>query len=109
MLNGCWPFEYGRKDGTILTEQEFYLEHQDITITPAQKERMEQNLERQCSLALKEFGNKEYIRLQGFCKTFIFKDSETQELYLKPLEIDIRVFFRKVTPILLIYDLRMAT
>lgn len=103
------PFEYGRKDGTILTEDEFYLEHEDIIITPAQKERMKQNLEIQCTLALKEFGNKEYIILQGFCKTFIFKDKETQELYFRPLEIDIRVFFRKLTPILLIYDLRMAS
>lgn len=108
MFNDCMPFEFGRKDGTILSEEEFFSEHQDITITPAQKERLLQNLERQCVLALKEFGTREFIILQGFCQTFIFKEEKTQELYLRPLEIDIRVFFRKVTPILLIYDLRMA-
>lgn len=110
MSNDCMPFEYGRKDGTILSEEEFYSEHQDVDLTPAQKERMKQNLENQCILALKEFGNKEYIILQGFCKTFIFKDSETNELYFRPLEIDVRVFFRKITPtpILLIYDLRKS-
>lgn len=109
MLNDCMPFEYGRKDGTILREEEFYSEHQDIEITPAQKERLKQNLERQCILAFKEFGNREYIVLEGFCATFIYKDSETQEFYLKPLEVDIRVFFRKITPVLLIYDLRQAS
>ena len=107
-LDDCMPFEYGRRDGTILSEEEFYSEHRDIVITPTQKERLKQNLERQCILALKEFGNRDYIILQGFCRTFIYKDDETQELYLKPLEIDIRVFFRKITPILLIYDLRTA-
>lgn len=108
MIADCMPFEYGRRDGTILSEEEFYSEHQDIVITPAQNERLKQNLERQCILDLKEFGNRDYIILQGFCRTFIYKDDETQELYLKPLEIDIRVFFRKITPILLIYDLRTA-
>lgn len=108
MLNDCMPFEYGRRDGTILSEEEFYSEHQDIVFTPAQKERFKQNLERQCILVLKEYGNKDYIVWEGFCRTFIYKDDVTQELYLKPLEIDIRVFFQKITPILLIYDLRIA-
>lgn len=56
MIADCMPFEYGRRDGTILSEEEFYSEHQDIVITPAQNERLKQNLERQCILALKEFG-----------------------------------------------------
>ena len=109
MTNDCMPFEYGRRDGTILSEEEFYSEHQDVNLTLAQRERLKQNLEVQCVLALKEFGNKEFIILQGFCQKFIFKDSETHELYLKPLEIEVRVFFRKMTPILLIYDLRRAS
>lgn len=109
MPNDCMLFEYGRRDGTILSEEEFYSEHQDVTLTPTQKERLKQNLEVQCILALKEFGNKEYIILQGFCQTFIFKDAETQELYFKPLEIEVGVFFRKMTPILLIYDLKRVS
>lgn len=109
MLNDCMPFEYGRIDGTILSEDEFYSEHQDVVLTSAQKERLKQNLENQCVLALKEFGNRERIILRSFCRTFIFEDVETNELYLKPLEIDVGVFFRKVTPILLIYDLRRVS
>lgn len=35
MIADCMPFEYGRRDGTILSEEEFYSEHQDIVITPA--------------------------------------------------------------------------
>ena len=103
------PFEYGRKDGTILNEEDFFSEHQDVKITPAQKERLKQNLEAQCILVLKEFANKEYIVLRGFYRTFIFRDVATQELYLKPLEVDIRVFFKLANPILLIYDMRMAS
>lgn len=40
MLDDCMPFEYGRRDGTILSEEEFYSEHRDIVITPTQKERL---------------------------------------------------------------------
>ena len=109
MLNDCMPFEYGRKDGTILNEEDFFSEHQDVKITPTQKERLKQNLEVQCILVLKEFANKKQIVLRGFYKTFIFKDNTTREYYLKPLEVDIRVFFRMENPILLIYDIRMAS
>ena len=109
MLNDCMSFEYGRENGTILSEEEFYSEHQDVTLTLAQKERLKQNLEVQCILALKEFGNKDYIIRQGFCQKFIFIDSETHELYFKPLEIEVGVFFRKMTLILLIYDLRRVS
>ena len=59
MYDDCIPFEYGRIDGTIVSEEEFYSEHSDVVLTPAQKERLKQNLEVQCILALKEFGNKE--------------------------------------------------
>lgn len=38
MLDDCMPFEYGRRDGTILSEEEFYSEHRDIVITPTQKD-----------------------------------------------------------------------
>lgn len=69
MLDDCMPFEYGRRDGTILSEEEFYSEHRDIVITPTQKERLKQNLERQCILALKEFGNRDYIIL--YYKVFV--------------------------------------
>lgn len=112
MPNDCMsfmPFEYGRSDGTILSEEEFFSEHQDVILTLHERERLKQNLEVQCILALKEFGNREYIILRGFCKTFIFQDSETNELYFKPLEIEVGVFFRKKTPILLIYDLRRVS
>lgn len=102
-------FEFGRRDGTILTEDEFFTEHEDVVITPAQKERLKQNLEVQCILILKRFANSERILLKGFYKTFIYKDNVTDEFYLKPLyEIDIKVFFKKLTPILLIYDMRVA-
>lgn len=109
MYDDCIPFEYGRIDGTIVSEEEFYSEHSDVVLTPAQKERLKQNLEVQCILALKEFGNKEYIVHKRFCKTFIYEDEETKELYLKPLEIEVGVFFRKIAPILFIYDLRMVS
>ena len=101
-------FEYAERDGTIIGEEEFFRRHDDISITELQKQRLIENLEVQAVLALKEFGNRNYIRLEGFCRTFIFKDNDTQELYFKPLEIDIRVFFRKVAPILQIYDMRLA-
>lgn len=108
MQSDYMSFEYGRQDGTIQSKDQFYSEHSDIAITPAQRERLEQNLEVQCILILKEFAGRE-IELQGFYQTFIFKDSQTEELYLKPLyEIDIKVFFKKLMPILLIYDIRMA-
>lgn len=108
MQSDYMSFEYGRKDGTIQSKDEFYSEHSDIALTPAQKERLEQNLEVQCILILKEFFEREIVP-QGFYQTFIFKDSQTDELYLKPLyEIDIKVFFKKLMPILLIYDIRVA-
>lgn len=108
MQSDYMSFEYGRKDGTIQSKDEFYSEHSDIAITPAQKERLEQNLEVQCILILKESAKKEIVP-QGFYQTFIYKDNETEELYLKPLyEIDIKVFFKKLMPILLIYDIRVA-
>lgn len=100
-------FEYGRKDGTIQSKDEFYSEHEDVKLTSAQKERLEQNLEVQCILILKEFSKKEIVP-HGFYKSFIYSEDETGELYLKPLEINIKVFFRKLMPILLIYDIRHA-
>lgn len=101
-------FEYGRKDGTIQSRDEFYAEHSDIAITPVQKARLEQNVERQSLLILKEYANRDII-LEGYYETFIYKDNQTDELYLKPLyEIEIKVFFKKMMPILLIYDIRAA-
>lgn len=100
------PIEYAERDGTRIDEDEFFRKHQDIKLTDNQKDRLIQNLEVQAILVLKEFGNRETIVIRGFCRTFIFKDDETQELYFKPLEIDLRVFFRKVTPILQIYDMK---
>ena len=52
MQSDYMSFEYGRKDGTIQSRDEFYSEHSDIALTPAQKERLEQNLEVQCILIL---------------------------------------------------------
>lgn len=98
-------FEYGRKDGTIQSKDDFYSEH-SISLTSVQKERLEQNLEVRCTLILKEFVDKEIV-VSGFYQTFIFKDIQTDELYLKPLEhINIKVYFKQMTPILLIYDIR---
>lgn len=108
MYDDCIPFEYGRKDGTRLSEEEFFSEHQDIILTSVQKERLIQNLELQCILALREFGNRDQIILKGFRKSFIYRDDETQELFLRPLEVHIKVFFKKITPILLIYDMRVS-
>lgn len=103
----CMSFEYGKKDGTIQSRDEFYTEHCEIVLDSIQKERLEQNLEVQCILILKEFAEKEIVP-QGFYRKFIYKDERTGELYLKPLEIDIKVFFKKRMPIILIYDIRMA-
>lgn len=106
MVDQCFPFEYGTRDGTIISEEEFFATHPEPRLTPERRERLIQNLECQGLLALKEFGSRNDIELEGFCATFIYKDPITQELYFKPIEIDIRIFFRKVTPILLLYDMR---
>lgn len=109
MSNGYMPFEYVGNDGMQVSEEAFFAEHKDIVITPTQKDRLKQNLEVQCVLVLKEFANKGCIVLRGFCKTFIFRDAKTKELYLKPLEADIGVFFRLEKPVLLIYDMRYVS
>lgn len=102
-------FLFGRKDGTRLTTEEFISEHQDVALSPAQWSIMLENLEVQAFNYLREYGNKKVEKITGHCKKFVFIDKKTKEMYFKPLyEIDIRVFFENLTPILLIYDIRLA-
>lgn len=105
MPSDYMSFEFGREDGTFLSENDFFAEHTNIRLTPFDREHLKQNLEKQCSLIAREFHNKE-IEPYGFYETFIFKDIHTNELYLTPLEINIGVFIKKAITIILIYDIR---
>ena len=102
-------FLFGRKDGTRLSTEEFISEHQDLALSPAQWKIMLENLEGQAFYFSKEFGNKKIEKITGHCKKFVFIDKLTNEMYFKPLfEIDIRVFFENLAPLVLIYDIRLA-
>lgn len=109
MVCKCLPIEYGRSDETFISEDEFFAEHESLKLTSAQIDRLKQNLEQQCILVLKEYGTRNRLIRTEFNRTFIYQDESTMELYLKPLEIDVRVFFRKQELILLIYDMRMGS
>ncbi len=100
-------FRYGRKDGTVLSPEEFFNEHSDVKLTSEQKKRMEQNLEVQSIQILKKYPYSKDIVLKGYYSTFIFFDERTKEYYLEPLfEIKVRVYFQKIHPIILLYDLK---
>lgn len=101
-------FNFGKKDGSLLTQEEFFRQHRNIKISSLQKKQLLQNLERQCVLVLKEFSSREVIVLQDFTAKFIYQDDETQEWYLKPLEVELRVYFMKTNPVILIYDMKMV-
>lgn len=101
-------YEYGREDGTIQTEEEFYAEHHDINMSPNLRRRMNQNLENQVCQIVKEFRDKD-IKIEGYCATFVYKDEETAEFYLKPLyELDVKVYIKKQNLLIIIYDIRMS-
>lgn len=105
MPSDYMSYEFGRKDETLQSENDFFAEHKNIRLTPIEREHLKRNLEKQCYLIAREFYNKE-IEPYGFYETFIFKDIHTNELYLMPLEINIGVFIKKAKPIILIYDIR---
>ncbi len=105
MSSDYMSFEFGREDGTLQSENDFFAEHKNIRLTSVEREHLKRNLEKQCSLIAREFYNKE-IEPYGFYESFIFKDINTNELYLMPLEINIGVFIKKAITIILIYDIR---
>ena len=101
-------FNFGRKDGTILSADDFFKIHGNIKFTNVQKRRMMENLETQGILIVKGFPNSSRIIITDFYSNFVFEEPESGELYLKPLyETGIGVFFiKEETPKLLIYDMR---
>lgn len=108
--NDYFSFDFGREDGTRMSKEEFIKEHQDVKMTPVQLHRMFENLELQGMIFLREYGGKKVEEITGHCKKFVFIDNQTKETYFKPLyEIDVNVFFKNLIPVLLIYDIRMAT
>lgn len=104
-----FSFEFGREDGTRLSEEDFISEHNDVVMTSTQWKEMLENLEAQAFNFLREYGNREIKKITGHCKKFVFIDKQTNAMYFKPLyEIDVKVFFKNLTPILLIYDMKMT-
>lgn len=96
-------FEYGNLKGEYQTREQFYALH-GAFLSPEQINRMEQNLEVQCTVILRKLWYKpatKNIKLH-----FLYKDKETQELYLRPLDIDLRVYIKTTTNLILVYDIR---
>lgn len=99
-------FEYGRKDGTLLSEEQFFQEHDISRLTSSQQKRLLENLEVQAFAFLKECKGKTKFNLTDFCRKFVFIESKTKEMYFKPI-LEIKVFFKEFPPIILIYDMRL--
>lgn len=103
----CTLIAFGREDGTIISEKQFFLEHSDVSLTSKQKCRLIDNIKIQGILFLQKYGDKTTIILEEFYKNFIFIDDQTHELYFRPLyEVNIKVFFKNFSPTLLIYDMK---
>ena len=101
---------FGRKDGSIINQETFWLEHPDIYLTSRQKIRLLDNVERQAIQFLEKNWrlSHEEVKIDKMCASFTFCDPRTGELFFTPLfEIDVCVVFRKMNQAyLLIYDLR---
>ncbi|WP_455437016.1 hypothetical protein [Hungatella hathewayi] len=95
-------FSFGRKDGTQISEEEFFLEHSDVVITENEKERLLQNLEVQSILILK------YGRERGL-NHFVFSE-DNEDFFIKPLgEHGACLFFIELQrTMLLVYDMRVC-
>lgn len=101
-------FEYGQRDGRIITKNEFYGNCVRVSLTPEQIRRLEGNLERQCLLILQKSFGRECLP-EDFRGIPVWKNEETKEFYLKPLyEDEVRVYIKKRDTFILIYDIRRS-
>lgn len=103
-MNSYCSFDFGRKDGTILTAEKFYAEHPNARVPPEEEKRMLSNLERMGLLVLQQFWERSITNIEGYYETIIFRNEETNELFFMPIE-DVRVFFVKKRNRLIIYDI----
>lgn len=101
-------FDFGCRDGTVLSADDFFGRRGDLNFTYNQKKRMLENIETQGILIVKNFPYESEIVITEFFSNFVFRDPGTGELYLRPLyEAGIGVFFiKEKIPRLLIYDIR---
>lgn len=101
---------FGHEDGTHISQQQFWEEHNEVVLTRKQKKRLLENLEVQATQFLKynwKFSH-DQIRINGECASFTFRDEDSGALYFAPLyKVDVRVFFLKMEKAyLLIYDIK---
>ena len=101
---------FGHEDGTHISQQQFWEEHDEVVLNPKQKKRLLENLEIQAIKFLKQnwrFSH-DQIQINGECAGFTFRDEVSGALYFAPLsKIDIRVFFLKMKKAyLLVYDIK---
>lgn len=101
---------FGHEDGTHISQQQFWEEHNEVALSPHQKKRLLANLEVQANKFLKynwRFSH-EQIQINGECASFTFRDEISGALYFAPLyQVDVRVFFLKMEQAyLLVYDIK---
>lgn len=90
-------FDFGQKDGTVLSADAFFKRHSNFKFTYNQKKRMLENIETQGILIVKKFPYESEIKITEFYQNFVFRDLHTGELYLRPLhEVGAGVFLSKI-------------